>query len=64
MNDQFGGLEQKVEQIIALCAALRVENHRLRDHVDALVAEKQGLAARMTTARERIEGLLDKLPAE
>lgn len=64
MDDPLDGIERKVEQIIALCAALRVENHRLRDRVGELEEEKQDLAARMTTARERIEGLLDRLPAE
>lgn len=64
MDDPLDGIEQKVEQIIALCAALRVENHRLRDRVGELEEEKQDLAKRMTTARERIEGLLDRLPAE
>lgn len=64
MDDPLDGIERKVEQIIALCAALRVENHRLRDRVGELEEEKQNLAARMTTARERIEGLLDRLPAE
>jgi cell division protein ZapB len=64
MNNPLGGLERKVEQIIALCAELRAENHRLHDRVGELEEEKQGLAARMTAARERIESLMDRLPAE
>lgn len=62
MNDPLGGLEQKVEQVIALCDALRAENHRLRDRVGMLEGEKLSLAERMTTARVRLEGLMDKLP--
>ncbi len=62
MNDPLGGLEQKVEQVIALCNQLRAENHRLRDRVGALEGEKLVLAERMTTARVRLEGLMDKLP--
>ena len=57
-------LEQKVEQIIALCDALRAENHRLRDKVGTLEGENQALAERMTVARTRLEGLMDKLPQE
>ena len=57
-------LEEKVEQIIALCDALRAENHRLRDRVGMLEGEKQMLAERMTVARTRLEGLMDKLPKE
>jgi cell division protein ZapB len=64
MNDQLGGLEKKVDQIIAMCEALRAENHRLRGRVGVLEEEKQGLAERMTTARTRIEGLMDRLPQE
>ena len=64
MSDPFGGLEQKVGQIIALCDALRIENHQLRDRVGVLEEEKQTLAQRMSAARERLEGLMDRLPAE
>jgi cell division protein ZapB len=64
MNVPLASLEQKVEQIVALCDALRAENHRLRDRVGTLEGEKQALAERMTTARARLEGLMDKLPAE
>jgi cell division protein ZapB len=64
MNAPLASLEQKVEQIVALCAALRAENHRLRYRVGTLEGEKQALAERMTTARARLEGLMDKLPAE
>ena len=64
MNAPLASLEQKVEQIVALCESLRAENHRLRDRVGALEGEKQALAERMTTARTRLEGLMDKLPEE
>lgn len=64
MNEELGGLEDKVTQVIALCDTLRAENLRLRDRVGALEHEKADLAGRMTAARERLEGLMDKLPAE
>ncbi len=64
MNEELGGLEDKVTQVIALCDALRAENHRLRDRVDALEDEKRALAERMSTARTRLEGLMDRLPPE
>jgi cell division protein ZapB len=64
MDHPFSSLEQKVDQVIALCDALRAENHRLRDRVGLLESEKQALAERMTTARTRLEGLMDKLPEE
>jgi len=64
MNEVLGGLENKVTQVIALCAELRAENHRLRDRVGALEDEKLQLAERMTTARTRLESLMDRLPPE
>ncbi len=64
MHTPFASLEQKIEQIVALCAALRAENHRLRDRVGTLEGEKQGLTERMTTARTRLESLMDKFPTE
>lgn len=64
MDTPLASLEQKVEQIVSLCADLRAENHRLRDRVTTLEGEKRDLAERMTTARTRLESLMDKLPEE
>ncbi|GAB1394585.1 hypothetical protein MASR1M60_27490 [Rhodocyclaceae bacterium] len=62
MNEHLGRLESKVAQVIALCDDLRAENHRLRDRITVLEDEKLALNERMTTARSRLEGLMDKLP--
>jgi cell division protein ZapB len=64
MSDEFGGLESKVTQVISLCAALRTENHRLRDRVGELEDEKLTLTERMSTARLQLESLMDRLPPE
>ena len=64
MTAPLARIEQKVDQIIALCDALRAENHRLRDRVGTLEGENQALTERMTVARTRLEGLMDKLPPE
>jgi cell division protein ZapB len=64
MNDELGGLEGKVAQVVALCASLRDENVRLRGRVSALEDEKEALAERMSEARMRLEGLMDRLPPE
>jgi cell division protein ZapB len=64
MNEVLGGLENKVTQVIALCAELRAENHRLRDRIGALEEEKFALTERMTVARTRLEGIMDRLPPE
>jgi cell division protein ZapB len=64
MSDEFSGLENKVTQVIALCDALRAENHRLRNLVGQLESEKTDLTSRMATARTRLEDLMERLPAE
>jgi cell division protein ZapB len=64
MKEELDGLEGKVAQVIALCAALREENHRLHDRVSALEDEKESLVERMGEARSRLEGLMERLPAE
>jgi cell division septum initiation protein DivIVA len=64
MNEALERLGGKMDQVIALCETLRAENRRLRDRIGALEEEKQALAGRMTAARTRLEGLMDKLPEE
>jgi cell division protein ZapB len=60
----ISSLEAKVERVVAFCDELRAENLALRERVAGLEHEKELLAARMTTARERLETVMDKLPAE
>lgn len=62
MNIDISSLEAKVERVIAFCDALRAENHALRERIAGLEQERQALAERMTTARERIETIMEKLP--
>jgi cell division protein ZapB len=64
MNVSLDSLERKVEQIVAVCASLRGENQALRAHVAGLEAEKAALAAKIDIARERLEGLMARLPEE
>lgn len=60
----ISNLEAKVERVAAFCEELRAENHVLRERLADLEREKEALAARMTTARERLETVMEKLPAE
>jgi cell division protein ZapB len=64
MNVSLDPLERKVEQIVAVCASLRGENQALRAHVAGLEAEKAALAKKVEIARERLEGLMARLPDE
>lgn len=64
MDIDISNLEAKVERVAAYCEELRAENHALRERIAGLEHDKETLAARMTTARERLETIMDKLPAE
>lgn len=62
MNDDLDILEQKIEQVLLLCAQLRSENHALRGQVVELEQRNQSLVSRVETARTRLEALMDKFP--
>ncbi|MBS1190839.1 MAG: hypothetical protein H6R10_2631 [Rhodocyclaceae bacterium] len=64
MNTELEALETKVEEIIALVHKLRAENDALRNLVADAEAERLQLRQNMTAARERLEGLLEKIPEE
>jgi len=64
MNANISSLERKVEQVVAFCEQLRAENHALRQRIAGLEQEKESLEARMGTARERLENIMERLPAE
>ena len=64
MNDDFAALEHKIEQVIALVAQLRAENEVLRNQMATAETERLHLRQTMTAARERLEGLVDKIPED
>ncbi len=64
MNIELESLETKIEQVVALVHQLRAENEVLRNQMAAAEAERLHLRQTMTAARERLEGLMDRLPEE
>ncbi|MCK9380437.1 MAG: cell division protein ZapB [Sulfuritalea sp.] len=64
MNVSLDHLEDKVDQIVSVCASLRSENQALRAHVAALEAEKAALAKKIDVTRERLEALMARVPEE
>ncbi|CAB1370333.1 cell division protein ZapB [Denitratisoma oestradiolicum] len=64
MSGDLDSLEQKIDQVLALCHSLDAENRELRERVTGLENEKQDLTGRMESARVRLEALMDKLPQE
>ena len=62
MNTEIEALERKIEEVIALVQQLRAENEVLRNQMAAAETERLELRQKMTVARERLEGLLGKIP--
>ena len=64
MNSELEALENKVEQVVALVQQLRAENEVLKNQMTAAESERLHLRQTMTAARERLEGLMDKIPED
>jgi cell division protein ZapB len=64
MNSEIEALETKIEQVVALVHQLRAENEVLKHQMAAAEVERLQLRQTMTTARERLESLMDKLPED
>jgi cell division septum initiation protein DivIVA len=64
MNTEIEALESKIEQVVALVHQLRAENDVLKNQIAAAESERLHLRQTMTSARERIEVLMDKLPED
>lgn len=62
MEEQLSGLEDRVRLAIDLCQRLRVENNELRQQVAHLHSDNKRLADKISTAKERLEGLLQQIP--
>ena len=64
MQTELEALEAKIEQVVALVHQLRAENDVLKNQIAAAESERLHLRQTMTAARERLEGLMDKLPQD
>jgi cell division protein ZapB len=64
MNSELEALEAKIEQVVALVHQLRAENDVLKNQMAAAESERLHLRQTMTAARERLEGLMDKIPED
>jgi chromosome segregation ATPase len=64
MNSELEALEGKIDQVVELVGQLRAENEVLKNQIAAAEIERLHLRQTMTTARERLEGLMEKLPED
>lgn len=62
MEAEFSSLEGKVAQFVTLCERLRAENNDLRQQLAAARGDARRLNEKIDGAKERLEGLLSRLP--
>ena len=64
MDASLKSLENKVNDFVALCKRLRLDNHALRQQLVATESENKQLLAKINAAKARIESLLTQMPEE
>jgi cell division protein ZapB len=57
-------LEDKIAQLVQLCARLRTENTQLRQQLANAQNEGKHLVEKINGARGRLESLLDQIPED
>lgn len=60
---ELESFEQKLTQLVDLHQESRTENRDLRNRVSLLESENRALAEKITSARNKIESLIERIPA-
>ncbi len=61
MKDQLERLEDKLDELIALCSALDKENQSLRGREGEWANERRQLLIKNETARSKVESMISRL---
>jgi cell division septum initiation protein DivIVA len=64
MLRELDQIADRINQLAALAQSLREENQVLRLQLSEAEASTRSLRSRLDAARQRIEALIEKLPAE
>lgn len=64
MEAELKALEDKIAQLVQLCARVRTENIRLRQELATAQNEGKHLTEKINGARGRLESLLGRIPEE
>lgn len=64
MEAELKALEDKIAQLVQLCARVRTENVRLRQDLATAQNESKHLTEKINGARGRLETLLERIPEE
>lgn len=62
-TDSIPGLEEKIDQLVALAKQLQRENTALRDRESGLMRERGQLLEKNEQARNRVESMIARLKA-
>lgn len=62
MDIELAALEEKIRQTTQLCRLLRDENRDLRQQMAELESDRKRLSEKIDGARDRLEGLLQRIP--
>lgn len=62
MDAELRALEEKINQLVALCQRLRAENVQLRQDLAGSINENKRLAEKIALATSRLEGVLARIP--
>jgi cell division protein ZapB len=64
MDAELRSLEDKVNQVVALCQRLRSDNHDLRQQLAATLNDNKQLSEKIGVASSRLESLLSQIPED
>ena len=64
METELKSLEGKINQFVALCQRLRIDNHQLRQQLAAAQTENKQLVEKIADAKTRLETLLTQIPED
>lgn len=62
MEAELTQLEDRVEQVLALCHRLKAENQSLRGLISELESERRRLSDKIDAAAKRLEELKEHIP--
>jgi cell division protein ZapB len=60
-GNQFKELEKKIDELIALCKELNIENGALKAELAGWRHERQDLLEKNELARSKVEAMIDRL---
>lgn len=64
MEAELSNLDEKVQQLVQLCLKLRRDNTSLRQQLASAKSENDRLNLKISTAAERLEALIEKVPEQ